>query len=226
MNELKENILWRALAGAQQGFATGGTEALRYAPGFPPLVAFADYARPNLGAIEPFSEPGEHLYCAGWSGASPVGWQVEAETSMFRMVWAGPMPAVDEAPDAVQLGSEHADQALELGTLTRPGPLGRRTVELGDYFGYFDGPRLVAMAGERLFTGAFREISGVCTHPDYQGRGLARRLMLKLVRRQLLRREQPFLHVMRDNVNARRLYQGMGFEVLTESVVRVIARCG
>ncbi|MCB1901272.1 MAG: GNAT family N-acetyltransferase, partial [Rhodocyclaceae bacterium] len=130
MNELKENILWRALAGAQQGFATGGTEALRYAPGFPPLVAFADYARPNLGAIEPFCEPGEHLYCAGWSGASPVGWQVEAETSMFRMVWAGPMPAVDEAPDAVQLGGEYADQALELGTLTRPGPLGRRTVEL------------------------------------------------------------------------------------------------
>ena len=126
----------------------------------------------------------------------------------------------------MQLGGEYADQALELGTLTRPGPLGRRTVELGDYFGYFDGSRLVAIAGERLFTGAFREISGVCTHPDFQGRGLARRLMLKLVRRQLLRREQPFLHVMRDNVNARRLYQGMGFEVLTESVVRVIARCG
>ena len=25
-----------------------------------------------------------------------------------------------------------------------------------------------------------REISGVCTHPDYQGRGYARRLMTKL----------------------------------------------
>ena len=226
MEELKENILWRALAGAQQGFATGNVEALRYAPGFPPLVAFADPARPNLGAMAAFCEPGEHLYCAGWSGPSQAGWQVETETSMFRMVWAGPMPAVDEAPDAVQLGCEHADQALELGTLTRPGPLGRRTVELGDYFGYFDGPRLVALAGERLFTGAFREISGVCTHPEFQGRGLARRLMLKLVRRQLLRREQPFLHVMCDNVTARRLYQRMGFEVLTESVVRVIARCG
>ena len=41
------------------------------------------------------------------------------------------------------------------------------------------------MAGERMHAGTLREISGVCTHPDFQGRGLARRLMRKLVRRQM-----------------------------------------
>ena len=120
MNELKENILWRALAGAQQGFATGGAEALRYAPGFPPLVAFADYARPNLGAIEPFCEPGEHLYCAGWSGASPVGWQVEAETSMFRMVWGTPGRA--KAPPASRI-SELAARRRTVSKRILPLPL-------------------------------------------------------------------------------------------------------
>ena len=116
-----------------------------------------------------------------------------------------------------------APQALELALLTRPGPFGPRTPELGEYFGYFDGDRLVAMAGERMAAESLREISGVCTHPDHRGRGHARKLMLKLVRRQLQRGETPFLHVMRDNASARELYQRMGFGIYRESVVRVIA---
>jgi ribosomal protein S18 acetylase RimI-like enzyme len=141
------------------------------------------------------------------------------------MVWKAETPANDEAPDASPLTSEHSSQALELAAMTRPGPFGPRTIELGDYFGYFDGERLVAMAGERMCAGALREISGVCTHPDFQGRGLARRLMLKLVRRQLLRDETPFLHVMRDNASARSVYQRLGFRNYRETVVRVIAPC-
>ena len=45
-----------------------------------------------------------------------------------------------------------------------------------------------------------REISGVCTHPEFQGRGLARRLVAELVRRELGRDQTPFLHVLRANV--------------------------
>jgi predicted GNAT family acetyltransferase len=69
-----------------------------------------------------------------------------------------------------------------------------------------------------------REISGVCTHPDYQGRGYARRLMLELIRRQLERGETPFLHVMRANEAAHQLYLRMGFRDYLETVVRVVAR--
>src|SRR3982750_573002 len=104
------------------------------------------------------------------------------------MVWDTAMPSADddEAADAVTLlGPRHVPQTVELTTLTQPGPFGPRTLELGDYFGWFDGEQLVAMAGERMHAGPLREISGVCTRPDFQGRGLARRLMIKLVRRQL-----------------------------------------
>jgi len=107
--------------------------------------------------------------------------------------------------------------------LTKPGPFGLRTIELGDYFGCFDGPRLVAMAGERMQAGGFREISGVCTHPEAQGRGHARRLMARLVRRELQRGETPFLHVMRDNAVAHGFYARMGFRDYREIVVRVMA---
>ena len=142
---------------------------------------------------------------------------------MFQMVWDAPAPAGDAFPDAVPLGPEHAEAALALATLTRPGPFGPRTIELGEYFGCFEGPRLVAMAGERMCAGRLREISGVCTHPDQQGRGLARKLMLKLIARQLQRDETPFLHVMRDNRAAHTLYERMGFRVHREPGVRVVS---
>ena len=79
------------------------------------------------------------------------------------------------------------------------------------------------MAGERSYAGTLREISGVCTHPDFQGRGLAKRLMLKLIRREMLRNETPFLHVMTDNTGERQTHERMGFCYDKETVVRVIA---
>ncbi|NML59595.1 GNAT family N-acetyltransferase [Massilia sp. RP-1-19] len=223
MPSLLDNIIWSCLSGAHAKFASGTADARRYAPGFSPIVAFPDPERPNFAALRAFCEPGEHFYCDGWSGAAPEGWRIEAESTMFRMVWDAPVPLVDEAGDAIALRPEHAQQAFDLAMLTRPGPFGLRTPELGEYFGYFDNGRLVAMAGERMAADGLREISGVCTHPDFQGKGLARSLMSKLVMRQLQRGETPFLHVMSANANAHALYLRMGFKDYKETVVRVVA---
>jgi len=219
-----DNITWHSLTGAHAGFAVGTHDARRYAPGFSPIVGFADLAHPNFTGFAPFCDAGEHLYCEGWTGRTPGGWRVELETTMFKMIWDAPMPSSDEAPEAVPLGTPHAAQAFDLAALTRPGPFGMKTIELGEYFGCFEGEQLVAMAGERMCAGTFREVSGVCTHPDHRGRGLARRLMAKLVRREMQRGETPFLHVMRGNENARAIYKRMGFRDYRESVVRVLSR--
>lgn len=221
-NTLLDNIIWHALSGAQAGVSAGTDQVRRYAAGFSPIVGFADPARPDFAALARFCEPGEHFYCGGWSGEPPAGWQLEAESTMFLMVWEGAPPERDEAPDAQPLGAAHADQALALAELTRPGPFGLRTIELGEYFGCFEGDRLVAMAGERMHAGPWREISGVCTLPERQGRGLARRLMLKLIQRQVQRGERPFLHVMSGNSGAWQLYERMGFRRHHETPVRVI----
>ena len=143
---------------------------------------------------------------------------------MFKMVWEAPMPAEDAAPDAVRLESGRYAQALALAQLTNPGPFGIRTPELGEYFGYFEGDRLIAMAGERMCAGDMHEVSGICTHPDFQGRGLARKLTLKLVRRQMQRGKTPFLHVMGHNTPARALYEKMGFRDYLETLVRIVTR--
>ena len=225
MTQLLDNITWHTLAGPHATFALGNDDVRRYAPGFSPIAGFADPARPNLTALAAYCDPGDHLYCDGWSGDAPRGWRIDVESTMFRMVWDAEAPSLDDAPEAIALGPEHAPQALELAALTRPGPFGPRTIELGEYFGCFAGRRLVAMAGERMHAGSLREISGVCTHPDFQGRGLARRLMRKIIRRQVQREQTPFLHVMRDNAPARQLYERMGFRNYRETVVRVISPC-
>jgi GNAT superfamily N-acetyltransferase len=224
MLQLLDNITWNALSGTQARFAAGAGAARRYAAGFSPILGFADPGDPDFDALAPYCESGERFYTDGWFGAARPEWQVDVESTMFKMLWEGGLPETDEAPEALPLGPQHAEQALELALLTRPGPFGPRTLELGEYFGCFEGGRLVAMAGERMQAGALREISGVCTHPDFQGRGYARRLMRKLIRRELMRGETPFLHVMRDNAGARALYRRMGFRDHRETVVRVVSR--
>jgi ribosomal protein S18 acetylase RimI-like enzyme len=219
-----DNIIWNTLSGAHKQYSVGTEVARRYAPGFSPIIAFADALHPDFESLAPYCEAGAHFYCDCWSGPVPDWWTIDAESTMFRMVWDGRALAEDLAADAAPLGPEHSAQAAALAALTNPGPFGPRTLELGDYFGFFDGPRLIAMAGERFQAGELREISGVCTHPDYQGRGLARRLVSKLVHRQTARNERPFLHVMRDNARARNLYATMGFREYQETVVRILSR--
>ena len=222
--EVLDNIAWHTLVGPHAQFAAGRGKARRYARGFSPIVGFADAQSPDFHALAAHCDPGEHFYCDGWAGAAPSDWHIDVETTMFKMVWDGGVPAADDALEAIPLGPGHAAQAMALATLTKPGPFGPRTIELGEYFGCFDGGRLVAMAGERMHAAPLREISGVCTHPEFQGRGYARRLMAKLVRRQVQRGETPCLHVMRDNAGAHRLYERMGFRDYRASVVRVVAR--
>lgn len=219
-----DNVFWQSLSGSHRHLSTGTDTARRYAPGFSPIVAFADARKPDLDALAPFCEAGERFYVAHWQGAAPTGWRVDFDGAMVRMTWNGGTPDDDASLDARRLGAGDVEAAVELAALTRPGPFGPRTIEMGDYFGVFDGGRLVAMAGERTCAPGAREVSGVCTHPGHQGQGLARRLMHKVIRLELARGELPYLHVMATNATARGLYERMGFRTDEEVPVRVLVR--
>jgi len=224
MLALLDNIMWNCLSGPHARFATGAGAVRRYAPGFSPIVGCAEPQHPDFATLANYCAVGDSFYIDHWSGTAPEGWRIDKEAAMFKMVWDVPTPEDDAAPDAVLLSPADAPQAMELARLTNPGPFGIRTPELGEYFGYFDGGRLIALAGERMCAGDLHEVSGICTHPDFQGRGYAKKLTLKLVRRQLLRGKRPFLHVMGHNTAARALYEKMGFRNYRETVVRVVAR--
>ncbi len=224
MIPLLDNIMWNCLSGPHARFAIGEGAVRRYAPGFSPIVGCEDPDHPAFATLEKYCEPGDSFYFDIWSGPTPPGWQLDKEAHMFKMIWEAPVPLEDPAADAIPLRGEHASQAVDLAKLTNPGPFGIRTPELGEYFGYFDGGRLIAMAGERMCAGDLHEVSGICTHPDYLGRGLAKKLTLKLVLRQMQRGKRPFLHVISQNTAARALYEKLGFRNYRETVVRVLTR--
>jgi len=102
---------------------------------------------------------------------------------------------------------------VALTALVYPHYFRPRTMDLGRYFGIYEGGRLAGMIGERLGTDDTREISAVCTHPDFTGRGLARRLMAMLTNDLLARGKQPFLHVSHENTRAKAMYLQLGFRV-------------
>ncbi|HWS76749.1 MAG TPA: GNAT family N-acetyltransferase, partial [Thermomonas sp.] len=62
---------------------------------------------------------------------------------------------------------------------------------LGRYFGMYVDGRLAAMIGERLGAPGFREMSAICTHPQFGGRGHARRLTAFLTNRNLQEGQRP-----------------------------------
>jgi GNAT superfamily N-acetyltransferase len=223
---LLDNIAWHSLSGAQAHLAAGSATARRYVRGLAPLIGFADQARPDFAALAAHCEVGEALYTAGWSGPAPAGWRIVSDTKMMQMVWHGAAPAVDEGFAAVSLQPAHAAQILALQVLTRPGPCGPRALEFGSYFGCFEGERLIALAGERMHAGTLRETSSVCTDPAFRGRGLARRLVARLVQQQLQRGQTPFLHVRCENHSAYALYLSLGFCDHQELTNRVVARVG
>ena len=219
-----DNVFWNALSGAHAPLSEGNARARRYAPGLPAIAAFPDPQRPDFETLASLFEPGEPFYTSGWSGPPPDGWRIDVDACMWLMVWSGTPPEADPAPGAVRLDAAHVERMLALAEATRPGPFGPRNIEMGEYYGFLEGERLVAMAGERTFASSYREISAVCTHPERQGRGLARRLTEKLVRIQAGRGQVPFLHVMSHNARARGMYERMGFRVHREFPVRVVVR--
>jgi predicted GNAT family acetyltransferase len=82
------------------------------------------------------------------------------------------------------------------------------------------------MAGERMRFPGFTEVSGVCTHPDFRGRGLARRLSSVVANAIQHRGEQAFLHAWTTNHAAIALYERLGFELRAAVQVAVLVQQG
>jgi ribosomal protein S18 acetylase RimI-like enzyme len=218
---LLDNAVWHSLAGAHQQFAERGGLAARYDPDvsvFGGIGDDSDAAWRDLGRV--VGPSGVAVLFRAEIPALPKAWTRLDGGRGHQMVLRELAP-VDE-PDVRPLGSADVGEMLALVELTRPGPFAVRTVELGGYVGAFDGARLVAMAGRRLAPPGFREISAVCTHPDFRGRGLAAGLTAHVARGILERGERPFLHHASDNDAARRVYEALGFEFRRQVVFEAL----
>ena len=112
----------------------------------------------------------------------------------------------------------------ELVARTNPGPFAARTHTLGTFLGIKLGGRLAAMIGERMRPGAYTEMTGICVHPDFRGRGLAQTLMAAIAPQIVARGEIPFLHVFSDNAPVIALYRRQGMSIRRTMHVTAIRR--
>ena len=132
-------------------------------------------------------------------------------SNLVQMVCEAPKIASEDPVIIDELTGADSSGMVALTKLTNPGPFGTRTHELGLYLGIHQNGRLAAMAGERQRLPGYTEVSAVCTHPDFQGRGYAGVLISAVMVKILERGEIPMLHVREDNIGAIRVYEKLGF---------------
>ena len=223
-----DNVIWQALTTRQARFAEAFGSARRF---------FRE-----VTALCAFEQPGDHGYAAlaglaGEGGTVAIfldapyetrqGWEYVVGAPLLQMVCengAISSSASNSEIEILELGDSDSPEMVELTSLTKPGPFGTRTHELGVYAGIRSEGKLVAMAGERLQVPGYTELSAVCTHPDHAGKGYARVLMTEIMQRIRQQGEKPFLHVRSDNARAIELYKRLGFQVRKEGYFAVLRR--
>ena len=208
-----DNPFWSSLRTRYAALAIrNGENAARYPPEFAPFLGVAhadvsadDVVAPLLGLDEP-------LLLLGVLPKLSAAWQLETFRPLAQMIRDEPLEVAD-GPRVTELNASHRVDVLALVALVYPHYFRPRTMELGRYFGIYVEGRLAAMIGERLGTDTHTEVSAICTHPDFTGRGYARRLTALLTNRTLAEGRTPFLHVSYENPHAKSLYERMGYRL-------------
>lgn len=217
-----DNVIWQALTTRQADLAESYESARRFPPSVTTLGAFAEATQAGYDSLAGLVGNDPVALFLDSPRTPPSGWTQVAALPLLQMVHDG-SESPNHAGGIVELTQNDVPEMLGLTQLTKPGPFGQRTRELGSYLGIRKNGVLVAMAGERLRVPGHTEVSAVCTHPDHLGRGYAASLMRAVMQRIRDRGERPFLHVRHDNERAIGLYRHLGFRdraLLHLSVVR------
>lgn len=217
--------VWGSLTSVHAPLSAGDAWARRFDPAVNVFASARDDSAPALAALARLVAPGERVFVLQVPEiVVPDGLVAVRRAQGVQMVATRAFRGEPLLEGLQPLGDADAGDMLQLAQLTEPGPFLARTHTMGRFVGVRDGARLAGMAGERLRLPGYTEISGVCTHPDCRGRGLARGLSAAVAERIQQRGEQPFLHAWKTNVAAIALYASLGFELRTEVQVAVLER--
>lgn len=209
-----DNVIWKALTTVQVRLGTTNHSAGKFLREVSILGALAEPTGEAYECLLSILNSGERVgLFFDQDLPAPAPWKVMSSVPLLQMVYErSTFPENGtEQPAFLPLRETDVPPMLALTQLTKPGPFGKRTHEMGEYWGIRHNGDLIAMAGERLRLPGYTEVSAVCTHPDHLGHGHATALITMLVRRICNRREMPFLHVRPENTRAVELYERLGF---------------
>lgn len=206
-----DNPVWASLTSRHRTLAQVSGDAARYPAEIAPFVALRHARNDCASDLQSLVQVDDSVLFVGWAPDLSEDWEMHRFSPIAQMTCSRHL-RVAEGPELTPLGRDRVADMLELTALVYPHYFRPGTVEMGCYLGIYEGARLVAMAGERMACPGYQEISAICTHPDYLGRGYAQRLLATLNNRVLERGETPFLHFSHANQRAKSLYEHMGYE--------------
>jgi predicted GNAT family acetyltransferase len=211
MSHCLDRPVWTALTHGHAAFAIGGAQARCYPAAISPFAATTDNSADSMAALAALAQPGQQmLFMQAGPLILPATLTLCKQAEAVQMLAESPVRAEEDSQIA-PLGPEDAEQMLALAMLTKPGPFSLKAQSLGRFWGIKAEGRLIAMGGERLKGSGFRELSGLCTHPDHQGQGLGRRLLSFVAAQIGADGQTAFLHAYAANTPAIRLYESVGF---------------
>ncbi len=218
-----ERPIWTSLSTDHRPFAVGTLRAMRFDPEISALGATIDDSDESLAELcDLVAEHGPVVTGQSTPIDCPPGAQLAAVLNFCQMRAETMLNPTIADHTLERLNAQDAEGMLALAQLTKPGPFSLRTPVLGEYWGIRSEGTIVSIAGERLKQGRFVEVSVVCTHPDFVGRGMALALCLKLTQRILARGAMAYLHVASANEAAKHVYQKLGYTVRQSMVVTVV----
>jgi len=216
-----DNPIWQALITTHAPFAETRNSARKFPRAVSVLAGFSQPTPENYGSLAALLCPDERggLFLQE-APNPPASFTIVSAVPLLQMRCENRNSAAHAVRsngirpnkrEFISLTRSDVPEMLALTKLTKPGPFGLRTLEMGDYLGIRSAGALAAMAGERLRLPGYTEISAVCTHPDHLGHGYASDLMGVLMGRICSRGELPFLHVRPQNTRAIQVYERLGF---------------
>jgi predicted GNAT family acetyltransferase len=219
------NPIWHALHGPHRHLAMGTGSAWRYPADVAVFAAIAEPTGDALTQLRSLLAQGEAVWLFGTDFPAVSGLEFTDRMPCPQMV----LPACVEPPepdsDVVALTETSADEMVALTDLAFPGFFQRRTYRMGSYYGVrAPSGELIAMGGERIKLDGYSEISTVCTHPSFRGKGFAESIISQVVRQHRREGVMSFLHVARTNIRAIALYQRLGFVICREITITRLVR--
>ncbi|WP_065755136.1 GNAT family N-acetyltransferase [Bradyrhizobium paxllaeri] len=219
-----DHPIWTALTTTQQALAEGDARARRFPTAITPFADMPDMSTESFAALGALMSPQDIAVLFTPDPVTlPADFKIALADTGEQMIGT-----ILETPangvDIVTLGVDDVPAMIELTELTKPGPFSTRTHELGTFLGIHVDGQLVAMIGERMKPAHYTEITAVCVHPSYRGRGYGQMLLSAISRHIVSRGEIPFLHVFTHNHSAIALYRRQGMEIRRRLHVTVLKK--
>lgn len=213
MNESLKNPTWYSLCETHKQFSIDYDEVKFYNPEICPFGAFTNAAK-TKEALNKYAELTDSFFLVSENETPTFD---EDKVKLIQKMEGVQMVLenqidIDFTEKIIPLAEKHIDEIYDLIWLVMPGYYKKRSFEMGKYFGIFKDNKLVSIAGQRMQTHSWIEVSGVVTHPNFTRKGFAKQLTQYVTKEIIKQEKHPILHTTKGNP-AIKLYEKLGYQL-------------